>query len=400
MPKSKKQPNNKLLFLLTFCLISLFLIIYLIINKPISVFKNLEKKSTINGLMMLIEFEKIDGILQWEKELDSRNLTALVKVQNNVLEEYPEVFERLASKGYEIAGGYDKAAFWDMSYEEQYKYLKEAQEIVEKTTHKKMKVFGSRYFAYDENTLKAADELGIEYILGRGTQDVLALIYAPQEYNIKIISVTNVENGEMGRGSLCDYSLWARGADSKEFAQILTESIAKKPKNMILVSHAYLGGTRLEWWEEYKQILESDQISWVDFDTWVNKQNILTISNTDIPINREVKYVQPQPAKDMEEYAPIPSLEQNELVIFHNGLGEMCLEALKFFKQHQIKFIEYLNTDKNFANLLANYQKVYPNSEGESDSYQYFPVIFYKGKAYSGFNEKIRNEILKNSSRK
>ena len=25
-----------------------------------------------------------------------------------------------------------------------------------------------------------------------------------------------------------------------------------KPANMILVSHAYLGGTRREWWTEYK----------------------------------------------------------------------------------------------------------------------------------------------------
>ena len=45
------------------------------------------------------------------KELDNRNLNALVKVQDNILEEYPEVFKRLADKGYEIAGGYDKAPF-------------------------------------------------------------------------------------------------------------------------------------------------------------------------------------------------------------------------------------------------------------------------------------------------
>jgi hypothetical protein len=96
-----------------------------------------------------------------------------------------------------------------------------------------MMVFGSRYFAYDENTLKAADELGIKYILARGTQDVSAVIYAPKEYDVKIISVTNVENGEMGRGSLCDYSLWARGAGATEFAQILEESLEKKPEKIV-----------------------------------------------------------------------------------------------------------------------------------------------------------------------
>jgi len=187
-------------------------------------------KKRINGLMMLIEFERIEGILQWEKEIDSRKTAALVSVQQNILGKYPEVFKRLADKGYEIAGGYDGAPFWDMSYQEQYKHMKESKEFIEKLIGKKIRVFGSRYFAYDENTLKAADALGIEYVLGRGTRDIEAVIYAPKEYKVKVISVSNVDVGEpMGRGSLCDYSLWARGADPTEFGKIVAENIAKKP---------------------------------------------------------------------------------------------------------------------------------------------------------------------------
>ena len=117
-----------------------------------------------NGMIMLIEFEKIEGVLNWEKELDSRGISALVKVQDNVLEEYPDVFKRLVSKGYEIAGGYDSEPFWDMPYEDQYGYMEASQEFIYSITGKEMRVFGSRYFAYDENTLKAADALGIEYI--------------------------------------------------------------------------------------------------------------------------------------------------------------------------------------------------------------------------------------------
>ena len=348
----------------------------------------------INGLIMLIEFKKIDGILQWEKELDKRNLTAMVKVQNNILKDYPEVFKRLASKGYEIAGGYDEEPFWDMPYEKQYQYLKEAKDLVESTTGLPMRVFGSRYFAYDENTLKAADDLGIEYILARGTQDVAAVIYDPAEYDVKVISVTNVENGEMGRGSLCDYSLWARGADAQEFATILEASLAKKPKNMILVSHSYLGGTRQEWWEEYRKVLENDKVSWVGFETWLEKQELLTMPNSEIPINREVKYVQPKPAKPMENYAPVPNLESAEVIMFHNNLGEMCLEAIEFFKTHQIEYKEYLNTDSEFRQILTQYQQEYPASIGESENYQYLPIIFYEGKAYSGFNEQVAQSIL------
>lgn len=351
-------------------------------------------QQSINGMLMLIEFEEIDGVLQWEKELDTRNLTAMVKVQNNILEEYSDVFKRLSSKGYEIAGGYDEAAFWDMPYEEQYQYLKEAKELVEKITGKPMRVFGSRYFAYDENTLKAADALGIEYILARGTRDVSAVIYDPEEYKVNVISVTNVENGEMGRGSLCDYSLWARGADAKEFAQILEESLAKKPKNMILVSHAYLGGTRQEWWEEYKKVLESDKVAWVGFDVWLRRQQLLAMPNSDIPVNREVKYVEPQPAKPMEDYAPVSDLETADLVMFHNGQGEMCVEAIQFFKEHHIEYKEHLNTEAEFRDLLNQYQADYPVSIGESENYQYLPIIFYEGKAYSGFNAQVADSIL------
>lgn len=293
---------------------SLLLLSFLFLGSACSLKKpqtEIKEETKINALMMLIEFERIEGILQWEKELDSRGLTALVKVQDNILEEYPEVFKRLADKGYEIAGGYDQAPFWDMSYEEQYGYLKEAKDLVENITGKKMRVFGARYFSYDETTLKAASDLGIDYILGRGVNDVEANIYQPLEYSAKVISVTNVDVGEpMGRGSLCDYSLWARGAGADDFGQILDESIAKKPSDLILVSHSYLGGTRIEWWTEYERALNSPKINWRGFSEWLEKQENIELPNAEIPRNTEVKYGKPAPEKAMEDYDPIPGLEE------------------------------------------------------------------------------------------
>jgi hypothetical protein len=307
--KKKKVGSYKKYTLFLLSLVILFVVSLLLINPKVL---NKISNRPINTMLMLIEFESIDGILQWEKQLDARNLTALVKVQDNVLKENQEVFKRLADKGYEIAGGYDKAAFWDMTYDDQYKYLKEAKETVKSITGKEMRVFGSRYFAYDETTLKAADALGIPFILGRGTQDVEAVIYQPQEYKAKVISVTNVDVGEpMGRGSLCDYSLWARGSDAIEFGKILEESIAKKPDNMIIVSHAYLGGTRLEWWQEYEKVLCLKDLYWVGFDNWLKSQKIITLPNAKIPLNNEVKYVTPIPAKPMEDYDPIPGIGES-----------------------------------------------------------------------------------------
>lgn len=262
-----------------------------------------------NGMIMLIEFEKIEGVLNWEKELDSRGISALVKVQDNVLEEHPGVFKRLASKGYEIAGGYDIEPFWGMPYEDQYEHMKASQEFIYSITGKKMRVFGSRYFAYDENTLKAADALGIEYVLARGTQGVKAAVYAPEEYNVKIISVSNIVFEDMGSGSLCDYSLWARGAEASDFQEVVSKSLSEGVDDLILVSHAYLGGTRIDWWNVYLNALNSKKVAWASFDSWVSKVKVSSMPNKDIPINTEVKYVLPTPAKAIEDFEPVKNLE-------------------------------------------------------------------------------------------
>jgi hypothetical protein len=296
-----KKINMKKRIYLIIGILSVILMTYL-------AFRPISKK--INGLVMLIEFEHIDGVLQWEKELDNRGINALIKVQDNVLQDHPGVFKRLSDKGYEIAGGYDLAPFWGMPYEDQYTYLKEAQGLVKEVTGKDMRVFGSRYFAYDENTLKAADELGIEYILARGTQGVEAVIYAPEEYDVKVISVSNVEFEEMGKGSLCDYSLWVRGATHEDFDLALKDAIKRKPKSMIVVSHAYLGGTRQNWWNIYEEVLRSDKISFVGFEDWLSNVLVLQMPNKDIPLNMEVKYDSPSPSMPIEEMDPVENLNE------------------------------------------------------------------------------------------
>jgi hypothetical protein len=45
-----------------------------------------------NGLIMLIEFEHIEGIRHWEHPLDQRKLTALIQAQRNVIAEHPKDF--------------------------------------------------------------------------------------------------------------------------------------------------------------------------------------------------------------------------------------------------------------------------------------------------------------------
>ncbi len=256
-----------------------------------------------NGLIMLIEFEKIEGIRHWERELGQRGLTALIQAQTNVLDKYPEDFARLAGEGYVISGIDAEKPFWDMPYDEQLKRMRETKDAIERITHKPMRVFGSRYFAYDENTLRAADALGIEYVLGRGTAGALATIYAPREYHANVISVSNVPFAEMGTGSLCDYSLWARGSTGAEFGAVVGKVLASGLSDLILVSHAYIGGMYSEWWRVYEAALADKHVAWRGFDTWIASVKVSAQPFADIPVNREVKYDTPKPA------VPLPKLE-------------------------------------------------------------------------------------------
>ena len=265
-------------------------------------------QTATNGLIMLIEFEKIDGVRHWERELERRGLTALIQAQYNVLKEYPTDFARLATKGYPIAGLYAEKPFWDVPYDEQYARMREAREAVEQITRKPMRLFGSRYFAYDENTLRAADALGIEFVLGRGTAGALATIYSPREYKVKIISVSNVPFAEMGTGSFCDYSLWARGSTDQDFSVLVDKVITSRPSDLIFVSHAYLGGTSVQWWRTYENAMARSEVKWRGFDEWVQNVKVRELPYAEIPVNREVKYEVPRPAVPLEKLELLPNL--------------------------------------------------------------------------------------------
>lgn len=263
------------------------------------------------GLIQLIEFEDIQGLRNWGYELQQRGLKSLAFIQKNMVEAYPTEIKWLADQGHEIAGGYAEQALWDVPYETQLQVMTETKNAVEQATGKPMRVFGSRYFAYDENTLKAADALGIEYVLARGTSDVEVIVYDPDEYTCDIISVSNVTFEDMGRGSLCDYSLWARGSTAEEFRQVIEESLAKMPKRIMFASHAYLGGMKQDWWAVYRWLLDSDEVRWAaDFDDWLRPENgvCLRLPMSLIPINREVQYTTPTPTTPLDELANVDQM--------------------------------------------------------------------------------------------
>lgn len=356
--------------------------------------------ATISGLIYLINTDaeaEIDGLLKWEQELKARGLTAMIKASNPVLETYPEVFRRLATEGHAIIGGYPGVC-WDMPYEDQYAAIKSVKEYMEGLTGQPMQVFACSYSSYDENTVKAAEALGVPYVLARGTEDVRALIYRPEEYSVGLIEVSNVEFAEMGKGSLCDISLYSRGATEQDFARVFDESVAKHPDSMILVSHPHIGGTKAGYWAVYEKALASGAFTWRTFDDFMANVTVVERPYADIPENREVEYLEPKPAVPLEQLADLPEVG-NKIVMFHNGVGPMCKEAEAFLDGLDYPVEEHLVGEKNFLTLLDKYRVQFPQTEGVSKSYEYFPIIFVKDRAFSGFDEEVRKAIKDESGR-
>ena len=351
-------------------------------------------QTTTNGLIYLINThadEEMDGLLRWEAELRSRGLTAMIKASGPVLETYPQVFRRLAQEGHEIIGGYSGVC-WDMPYDDQYHAMLTVKTEMEALTGKPMQVFACKYSSYDENTVKAAEALGVPYVLARGTEDIRALVYAPEEYDVGIIEVSNVEFSEMGRGSLCDISLYARGATEEDFAKVVEASLSQSPDSMILVSHPHIGGTKVGYWNVYADALASPAFAWRTFEDWLDRATVVVRPYADIPENREVQYLEPTPIVPLEQLEDLPEVGE-KLVMFHNGLGPMCKGAEAFLAGLNYPIEEHLSSEKNFHNLLDRYRIRFPDSEGVSDDYEYFPIIFLKDRAFSGFDDSVRSAI-------
>jgi glutaredoxin len=370
-----------------------------------------EEESSTKAFMLLIELEDTQGVVNFVDNLKQRDIPGLLLVGANYVEENCEVVKTLLDyHDIEIAGVDGSKPYWDVDYKEQSDRILEARKKIFECTGEEIRVFGSKYFAYDENTVKAAEDNGIEYVLARGTTGAKSTIYKPDEYNVKIFSVSNVESHNWGTGSLCDYSYWAREGIPSDFEDELFGAL--KHDKISPVSHTYIGGIKKSWNDVYLKFFDEADVEWLDLDEFGKVDLYMPFS--EITTNREVQYDTPHPAVPLEEEGNLSNpcsveditesvskshptdvnIGDDVVVIFHNSSGEMCLAALEFFDENNIYYVEHLNTDDDYADLLAQYKEHSPTSEGSSTSFGYLPMIFIGDKAYSGFNEDIGEEIL------
>ena len=261
-----------------------------------------ENKGTqIEGMFLIIDRRHVRGLKHWGDELERRGIPAVIQIEDYMIDENGGVIKNLSDRGFEIGGGYNERPFWNEPYSFQYEEMSRIKDKVQTCINKPMHIFGSKYFAYDEVTLKVADELGVEYVFARGAAGAKAVVYKPEEYNARIISVSNVPSKEMGTGSLCDHSLWCRGVTPDGFGEVLFNL---KEDRIILVAQTHLSGVKLHWWNAYQDFLDTNIVNWKSLDEFVTEPVMLPI--TQIPVNSELKYATPQPRIPLEQEPDYP----------------------------------------------------------------------------------------------
>lgn len=160
------------------------------------------KLKNIEGMLLILDRRSPKGLKHWGNELEKMKIPAVIQVDSFMIEEHGELLKELAGKGFDICGVNNEKPFWHESYDYQYAEISRIQDKFEKHLNKKLRLFSSKYFAYNEYTLQITDKLDIDFILARGIPGANAVTYKAEEYNTRILSVSNIPSAEMGSGSL------------------------------------------------------------------------------------------------------------------------------------------------------------------------------------------------------
>ncbi len=403
---------NKKLLVIPAIIVGILLLLtgeYFLVNKYVCKDSSVEEKAPPKAMMLLIEFQNTDGLVNMVNDMKERDVKGLLMVSGSFIEKHSEVLKEILKTGtVELAPSYDPEPFWGMPYDEQYEIISNMLENAQTYLGVTPRVISSRYMASDENTIKVAQALGIEYITARGTTELATTIYKPEEYGVKIISVSNIDVPEFKYGSFCDYSFYERNGSPEDMDTQYKRAIQNE--KFMAVSHTYIGGYKERWNDMWHGFWDNYEVDWVDLDTLGTVDKVMPMWQ--IPVNKNAPYT-PEKIRPVISYEeetnvtnPCKVEELNEgdsgvvessdssVVVFHNNTGPMCLELLDFLRNNDIEYEEHLTTDTDFGTQLNAYKGNNSESEGISESYGYYPIVFVGGRAFSGFNEEIGEEIL------
>ena len=95
---------------------------------------------------------------------------------------------------------------------------------------------------------------------------------------------------------------------------------------------------------------------------------------------------------------PNDASDVQRLLIFHNNSGPMCLTALDWLDSMKLEHPtlvveEHLTYEIGETELLAELEAQFKTSQGLSSSFEYLPIVFFQGQAFSGFNDEIAEAL-------
>lgn len=401
-------------------------------SRSVSVNEKPEEVSKIKSTMILIEYKDTVGLANFVNELKLRNIPSLLMVTPEFVQSNCEEIKEIIKHDVELVASNIGAPLWDIPYEEQKQRILEMKQGIEACTNVPVRIISSTYMASDATTIKVAQELGIPYVTARGTTDTKATVYSVEDYpDVKILSVSNIPKVEYKYGSLCDYSYYERNGlpeDMFEELQRSIEPLTEKEKarfgpyhRITPVSHTNIGGYLKPWMDMWIHFWDTttDKIEWVGLDELMEESD-WNIPLWQIPVNKNNPYT-PEKIRPAVSYSDTEKIHNpclvedignsereetfyeekekfsvgDKIIIFHNGKGEMCLEAKEFLKTIDYEVEEHLDSEVGFHENLSHLQEQFASSEGIHPLFGYYPMIFIKDRAFSGFNESIKNELLK-----
>jgi len=271
------------------------------------------------GIMVLIEFKDTIGLKRFANSLQKRNIHGLLMVTPEFVQDNCEDIKEVMEQGIEIVASNVGDPFWDIPYEEQKARIIEMNEGIESCTGVPVRIISSRYMASDATTLKVAEELGIPYITARGTTDTKATVYEVEDYNTKILSISNIPIPTFKYGSLCDYSFFERAGKPEDMRAELDRALEPLTSKEIArygskhkvtpVSHTWIGGQLKPWNDMWMDFWDEsvDLVDWVSLDEFMAEPDWV-LPLWQVPVNKNSPYTP-------ERMKPLVSYEDEEKVL-------------------------------------------------------------------------------------
>jgi hypothetical protein len=308
-------------------------------------------------------------------------------------------------RGYDQTG-YEIAAFGkfeDMAREAQEALITSTQTALEACLEHPVSGWRASRFTQDPTTNEILSGLGVDWhasFVSRRSflprHETAFSPYVSFDHGFSVVSMVGAEVIEGKINALCDTSLNGTVENAEEWMSVVQSYFAHYREAglpFLTEFHPYFLVENPAWWAVF-----------LDLATWLAAEDVEFLTTSEF-IDRCVHQYAPAPAPavayrdepnvaklwQIAEFPEVPGSPTvgNRIVYFHNGQGPMCLEFLAFLETIDYPKEEHITGEAGFWEAMDALRDEFGRSEGVSEAFGYYPIVFVKTKAYSGFNAAI-----------